>query len=74
MIGLNGSGKSSLLHAIANREIPVPDHIDIFLLSREMPASNDTALHAVMEADVIRAKLEKEAEELATMTDDDGGL
>ena len=51
--------------ALAAREVPVPDHIDIFLLRREMPASDKTALECVMEVDQERHRLELEAEELA---------
>ena len=36
-----------------------------------MPASEKTALEAVMEADEERVKLEKLAEELMTLEDDD---
>jgi len=65
LIGLNGCGKSSLLAALASKEIPIPDHIDTFLLRREMPPSDKTALQCVIEADEERHRLEKEAEELA---------
>jgi ATP-binding cassette, subfamily F, member 2 len=34
------SGKSSILQAIYYRELPIPDHIDMFLVSREMPATD----------------------------------
>ena len=40
-------------------------------IGREMPASQKTALESVMEADQERIKLEKLAEELAVMEDDD---
>jgi len=69
LIGLNGCGKSSLLAALASREVPVPEHIDTFLLRREMPASDKTALQCVMEADEERHRLEREAEELAHKSD-----
>jgi len=69
LVGLNGSGKSTLLQSIANREIPIPDHIDIFLLSREIPATEKTALQAVLDVDEARLRLEHEAEELAHMDD-----
>ena len=39
--------------------------------SREMPASQKTALEAVMEADQERIKLEKLAEELALIEEED---
>lgn len=71
LIGINGSGKSSFLEAVANREIPIPDHIDTFLLSREISASTKTALEAVVEVDQERIHLEKMAEELAHFEDDE---
>jgi len=71
LIGENGSGKSSLLAVLGNREVPVQDHIDIYYLSREMPASEKTALEAVKEADEERIKLEKLAEELVHLEDDE---
>jgi len=69
IIGPNGCGKSSLLAALSQRELPVPDHIDVFLLRREMAASDKTALQCVMEADEERNRLEREAEELGHRTD-----
>lgn len=71
LIGLNGCGKSSLLAVLGNREVPIQDHIDIFHLSREIPASTKTALECVMEVDEERLKLEKLAEDLATREDDE---
>jgi ATP-binding cassette, subfamily F, member 2 len=40
-------------------------------LTREIPASSKTALECVMEVDEERILLEKQAEELATMEDDE---
>ena len=57
--------------SVGNREVPIQDHIDIFYLAREMPASEKTALEAVMEADEERIKLEKLAEELALNEDEE---
>lgn len=71
LIGLNGCGKSSLLSCLGNREVPIPEHIDIFHLTREIPASTKSALQCVMEVDEERIKLEKLAEELAMSDDDD---
>ena len=42
LIGLNGSGKSALLATLGNREVPIPEHIDIYHLTREIPASDKT--------------------------------
>merc|ERR1712241_111801 len=61
LMGVNGCGKSSLLAVLGNREVPIQEHIDIYYLAREIPASEKTALEAVMEAD---------AEMLALETDD----
>ncbi|EDW72138.1 uncharacterized protein Dwil_GK10328 [Drosophila willistoni] len=71
LIGLNGCGKSSLLSVLGNREVPIPPHIDIFHLTREIPASSKSALQCVMEVDEERIKLEKLAEELAMSEEDD---
>ncbi|KAE8743179.1 ABC-transporter, subfamily F member 01 [Frankliniella occidentalis] len=71
LLGLNGSGKSTLLAVLGNREVPIPEHIDIFHLSREMPASDKTALQCVMEVDEERVRLEKMAEQLVANEDDE---
>ncbi|EDV95328.1 ATP-binding cassette sub-family F member 2 [Drosophila grimshawi] len=71
LIGLNGCGKSSLLAVLGGREVPIPPHIDIFHLTREIPASTKSALQCVMEVDEERIKLEKLAEELAMSEEDD---
>jgi ATP-binding cassette subfamily F protein 2 len=71
LMGVNGCGKSCLLATLGKREVPIQEHIDIFYLDREVPASEKTALEAVMEADEERNKLEKLAEELATMDNEE---
>ncbi|KAM3692694.1 ABC transporter F family member 1 [Castanea sativa] len=71
LLGLNGCGKSTLLTAIGCRELPIPEHMDIYHLSREIEASDLSSLEAVMECDEERLKLEREAETLAAQ--DDGG-
>ncbi|XP_038044570.1 ATP-binding cassette sub-family F member 2-like [Patiria miniata] len=71
LIGPNGCGKSSFLSSLGNREVPIPDHLDIFHLKREIAASDKTALQCVMEVDELRVKLEREAEELAHLDGQD---
>ncbi|KAL4423989.1 hypothetical protein ABPG75_001290 [Micractinium tetrahymenae] len=71
LIGPNGCGKSCLLKALGARDLPIPDHIDVFLLDREIPASDMTALEAVMSVDTERARLEAEAEALADQQGDE---
>eukprot|EP00262_Sarcandra_glabra_P005225 TRINITY_DN165_c0_g1_i2.p1 TRINITY_DN165_c0_g1~~TRINITY_DN165_c0_g1_i2.p1 ORF type:complete len:600 (+),score=102.08 TRINITY_DN165_c0_g1_i2:166-1965(+) len=70
LLGLNGCGKSTLLTAIGCRELPIPDHMDIYHLTREIEASDMSALEAVICCDEERLQLEKEAEALAA---EDGG-
>ena len=48
IIGSNGSGKSNVLAAIAQREVPLPGHIDCFLLHEEAPGTEQTAVEAVI--------------------------
>lgn len=55
---------------LGNREVPIPEHIDIFHLTREMPASEKTALRCVMEVDEERLRLEKLAEALVDCTEE----
>jgi len=54
-----------MLAAIGKKELPIPDHFDIFHLHGEIEASDKTALMSVMEVDEERHRLEIEAEELA---------
>lgn len=58
---------------LGKREVPIPEHIDIFHLTREMPASDKSALKCVMEVDEERLRLEKLAESLIDC-DEDGKL
>jgi ATP-binding cassette, subfamily F, member 2 len=52
------------MKAIAARAIPIPDSLDIYFLDREYPATDITALEAVMESNDEIAKLERRAEAL----------
>ncbi len=67
LIGPNGCGKSSFLSSLGKREVPIPEHVDIFHLKREIAASDKTALECVMEVDEMRVRLEREAEELSQL-------
>ena len=48
IVGENGSGKSSVLAAVANREVPLPDHVDVYWLSEEAPPSELSGVEAVV--------------------------
>ncbi|XP_010535620.1 PREDICTED: ABC transporter F family member 1 [Tarenaya hassleriana] len=74
LLGLNGCGKSTLLSAIGCRELPIPDHMDIYHLTREIEATDMSSLEAVICCDEERLKLEREAEALAEQEDGGGEL
>jgi len=48
LIGANGSGKSNVLAALAQLDLPVPDHIDMYHLHEEAPATDQTGVEAVI--------------------------
>ncbi|KAK1240503.1 hypothetical protein MKX07_004531 [Trichoderma sp. CBMAI-0711] len=65
LLGENGCGKSTLLKAIAAREYPIPDHVDIYLLNEGAPPSDLGALEwVVKEAENEMERLDKLAEKL----------
>jgi ATP-binding cassette subfamily F protein 2 len=72
LIGLNGSGKTTMLRVLGERQIPIPPHIDIYHLAGEVDASDVTALDAVLEGNATEvARLEKRAEELMDAEDEE---
>ncbi|ORY93130.1 P-loop containing nucleoside triphosphate hydrolase protein [Syncephalastrum racemosum] len=71
LIGANGSGKSTFLASLAERDIEIPDHIDTYLLNQEAEPSDMNAIEAVIEhAKSEVARFEKQVEEL--LTEEDG--
>ncbi|KAK4100201.1 hypothetical protein N658DRAFT_497680 [Parathielavia hyrcaniae] len=65
LLGENGCGKSTLLKAIAAREYPIPEHVDIYLLNEGAPPSDLGALEwVVKEAENEMDRLDKLAEKL----------
>ncbi|KAG9068778.1 hypothetical protein KI688_011063 [Linnemannia hyalina] len=70
LIGANGSGKSTFLECLAAREVPIPEHIDIYLLQEEAAPSDQNAIEAVMtEAKHEVERLEKQVEDLLAEVD-----
>lgn len=67
LIGRNGCGKSTFLKCLAAREVPIPDHFDIYLLAHEAPPSEDTALDYVINSarDEV-ARLDADIERILT--------
>ncbi|RDA85245.1 hypothetical protein CP532_2345 [Ophiocordyceps camponoti-leonardi (nom. inval.)] len=65
LLGENGCGKSTLLKAIAAREFPIPEHVDIYLLNEGAPPTELGALEwVVKEAEAELERLDKVAEKL----------
>lgn len=73
LVGANGCGKSALLNAIGFRRMTIPENIDIHILSCEFPATDLTALQAVINSDDRKKKLEDELEELMVELSEMGG-
>ena len=68
LLGENGSGKSSVLAAIAQREVPLPKHISVFHLHEEAPPTEMTGVEAVVnhvkeEVEKLEAMVEQIMEE-----------
>ena len=72
LLGSNGCGKTTFLKSLAARDLPISQHIDIFLLSEGAPPTELSALEAVI-ADVRAeyGRLEQLAEDLACEDDAD---
>lgn len=57
LVGQNGIGKSTLLRALARRELDIPKHITILHVEQELRGDNTLALQSVLDADVWRKQL-----------------
>jgi len=65
LLGQNGCGKTNFLQCLALREVPIPEHMDLYHLSTEVDPSNRSGLESVI--DWIKeelARLEKMEEEI----------
>ncbi|KAI8906368.1 P-loop containing nucleoside triphosphate hydrolase protein [Gorgonomyces haynaldii] len=57
LVGKNGIGKSTLLRAIANKELMIPSHIRVLHVEQEIEGGDMTALTSVLQADEEREAL-----------------
>ncbi|KAG5356024.1 ABC transporter ATP-binding protein [Yarrowia sp. B02] len=65
LLGENGCGKSTFLKALAEREYPVPEIIDIYLLNEPAEPSEWSALeYVVREAEAELKRLEHQVEKI----------
>ncbi|KAG2223357.1 hypothetical protein INT45_002852 [Circinella minor] len=75
LIGANGSGKSTFLASLAERDIEIPPHIDTYLLNQEAEPSDMNAVEAVIDhARNEVARLEKQVEDILSDEDADNPL
>jgi len=70
LIGRNGSGKSTFMKSIASRDVPIPDHIDIFLLENEAPKTSLTPLEYVVSE--AHKEVERLEEEVSSVIEKEG--
>jgi len=65
LLGRNGCGKSTFLKCLAAKEVPIPDHFDVYLLDHEAPVTDMSALdYVVASAQAEVARLEALVEEV----------
>ena len=76
LLGENGSGKTTFLEALANRDVEIPEHIDIYLVRGEADPSDENALDYIIKSAREKvARLEKEIEDMSVADEvDDVGL
>ncbi|TFY82078.1 hypothetical protein EWM64_g1926 [Hericium alpestre] len=72
LLGENGSGKSTFLQSIAEQDIPLPEHIDMYLVRGEAEPSDTNALDFIVASAKKKvAKLEQRIEDLSVADDVD---
>ncbi|KAJ8906260.1 hypothetical protein NDN08_002753 [Rhodosorus marinus] len=73
LIGRNGVGKSTLLRALYNREIPIPENVNIIFVEQECAGTEKTVLQTVLLGDEEREWLLKEEKDLSNEKSGDAG-
>ncbi|KAJ6520592.1 P-loop containing nucleoside triphosphate hydrolase protein [Mycena vulgaris] len=72
LVGENGAGKSTLLQSIAARDIDIPQHIDIYLVSGEVEPSDMNPVNLLLASAKLKvANLEMYIEQLCAAYDVD---
>jgi ATP-binding cassette subfamily F protein 2 len=70
-LGENGSGKSTFLQSLAERDIAIPEHIDIYMVRGEAAPSDQGPVDFIVAAAKEKVeRLEKRVEELSGSTDE----
>ncbi|ORC93308.1 ABC transporter [Trypanosoma theileri] len=72
LVGRNGTGKTTLLRALTERELEgVSPFVQILHVEQEVVAGNDSPLQVILASDVEREQLLKEEQELLKRSDDE---
>jgi ATP-binding cassette subfamily F protein 2 len=72
LLGENGSGKTTFLQSLAERDVEIPDHIDIYLVQGAAEPEEITAVEYIVRSAKEKVeRLERLAEEMATADDVD---
>lgn len=76
LLGENGSGKTTFLEALANRDVDIPEHVDIYFVRGEAEPSDTNAMDYCIESAKKKvARIEREIEEMSTADEvDEVGL
>ena len=64
LLGANGSGKSTFLATLAAREVPIPEHIDVYLLKEEAEPSELNGVEYILaearkKVELLESEIEK---------------
>ena len=70
LLGKNGCGKTNFLQVLANREVPIPEHVDLYHLHEEAAPTDRTALESVV--DHVKAEVKRLEELEATIMETSG--
>jgi len=73
LIGRNGVGKSTLLRSIYNREVPVPENVNIIFVEQECAGTDVSVLDTVVRADKEREWLLQEEKQLMAEKSEEAG-
>lgn len=66
LLGENGSGKTTFLEALANRDVEIPKHIDVYLVRGEAEPTEINALDFIIKSAREKvARLEQEIEDMS---------
>ena len=57
LVGRNGTGKTTLLRAVASRELRYPFHLTVLHVEQEVEGGEETAVQSVLECDREREEL-----------------